>query len=282
MNTKPAIVMQTDFTKGVATCTMDGVIRCIDPTLDTFDSCHDIPVFDTYAASCALNFVVDFWPAGTIFVSVVDPGVGTDRRACCAKLANGCYVITPDNGTLTHVKERIGVEEVRMIDETINRLPSTREVSIFHGRDLFAYCAGRLAAGVITFEGVGPAYPVEEIVMHQRILPTMENGVLRGMIETSERGFGLVDTNIPYQMLEDMGIHHGSKVCCTVRHNDKTVFSEEVTYAKSFGYVPEGAPLVMISETKHVELAKNLRDIATEFDSGSGPSWTMELKKPEA
>ena len=276
---KPAIVMQTDFTKGIATCTMDGVIRCIDPTIQTFDSCHTIPRFDTYAASCALDFVVDFWPAGTIFVSVVDPGVGTSRRACVAKLKNGCYVVTPDNGTLTHVKDRIGIQEVRQIDENINRLPTTREVSIFHGRDLFAYCAGRLAAGIITYEQVGPSYPVEEIVTHQRIQPKVEGGIVSGMIESAERGFGLVDTNIPYQLLESQGIAHGDRLRCTVRREGETVFDETVTYAPSFGFVPKGAPLVMISETKHIELAKNLADVATEYDIGAGPAWTMELRK---
>ncbi len=276
---KPAIVMQTDFTKGVATCTMDGVIASIDPEIRTYDCTHTIAPFDIYGASCSLDFVVDFWPAGTIFVSVVDPGVGTSRRACCAKLSNGCFIITPDNGALTHVKNRVGIVEVRQIDETKNRLETTREVSIFHGRDLFAYCAGKFAAGLIDFEGVGPAYPVEEIVMLDLLQPYQKDGVVTGMITTSERGFGLVNSNIPYQMLEDLGVHHGDKVECAVLFEGKDIFREIVAYAPSFGFVPKGAPLVMISETKHVELAKNLRDIATEYDIGAGPGWTMELKK---
>lgn len=276
---KPAIVMQTDFTKGPATCTMDGVICSLDPAIRTYDACHTIPPFDTYAASASLDFVVDFWPAGTIFVSVVDPGVGTARRACVAKLKNGSYVVTPDNGALSHVKRRIGVEEVRQIDETINRLPTTREVSIFHRRDLFAYCAGKLAAGLITYEEVGPAYPVEEIVMHETVEPAIKDQKLVGMIETSERGFGLVDTNIPYRMLEEIGVRHGDQAFLKVLHKGNVVFEGQVTYAPSFGFVPEGEPLIMISETKHVELAKNLRDISTEFDIKAGPDWTMEIVK---
>ena len=102
-NTKPAIVMQTDFTKDISTCTMEGVCMMVDPTLRTFDSTHNIPSFSTYAASCALAFIVDYWPAGTVFVSVVDPGVGTSRKACVALLKNGSYVVTPDNGSLTHM-----------------------------------------------------------------------------------------------------------------------------------------------------------------------------------
>ena len=276
---KPAIVMQTDFTKGMATCTMDGVICSIDPSLRTYDCCHTIKPYDTYAASISLYYVVDFWPAGTVFVSVVDPGVGTSRRACVAKLKNGCYVVTPDNGTLTHMKRYVGIEAVREIDETKNRLTTTREVSIFHGRDLFAYCAAKLASGIIDFEGVGPAYPVEEIVAHEMIQPKMENGVLSGMIETSARGFGLVNSNIPYQMLEEMGVHHGDKVECTVRRDGTEVYRTAMPYVPSFGHVAVGEPLVMISENKHLQIAKNLGDISTEYDIGTGPAWTLSFTK---
>ena len=276
---KPAIVMQTDFTKGIATCTMDGVIATIDPEIRTYDSTHTIAPFDIYGASCCLDFVVDFWPAGTIFVSVVDPGVGTSRRACVAKLKNGCYVVTPDNGTLTHVANRIGIQEIRQIDEKRNRLETTREVSIFHGRDLFAYCAGKMAAGIISYEGVGPSYPADEAVMLDLLEPAVENDIVSGMVATSERGFGLVNSNIPYKMLESIGVSHGDKVECTILYEGKKIFRDKVTYAPSFGFVKKGEPLVMISETKHIELAKNLRDIATEYDIGAGPGWVMQLKK---
>ncbi len=276
---KPAIVLQSDFTKGMATCTMDGVIWSIDPTLRTFDCCHEITPFDTYAASISLNYVVDFWPAGTVFISVVDPGVGTSRRACVAKLKNGSYVVTPDNGSLTHMKRRVGIEAVREIDETKNRLETTKEVSIFHGRDLFAYCAAKLAAGIIDFEGVGPAYPVEEIVEHEMVQPKVENGELTGMIESSARNFGLVDSNIPYQMFEEIGVHHGDKVECVVRCGSREVYRAEMPYVPSFGYVPQGEPLVMISETKHLQIAKNLGNISVEYDIGTGPDWSISFKK---
>ena len=278
---KPAIVMQSDFTKGVATCTMDGVIACVDPEIRTYDCCHTIPPFDTYAASCALNYIIDFWPKGTIFVSVVDPGVGTDRKACIAKLRNGCYVVTPDNGTLTHVKNRIGIEEVRIIDETKNRLQITREVSIFHGRDLFAYCAAKLASGMIDYAGVGPVYSTDEIVVHKTVLPKVENDILSGMIETSTRGFGLVDTNIPYKMFEQIHVSQGDRVLCKVLHKGKEIFSEVISYVPSFGFVPEGDVLVMVSETKHLQIAENLGDISTRYNIGTGPDWKIQFRKEE-
>jgi len=276
---KPAIVLQSDFTKGIAACTMEGVIMSIDPTIRTFECCHTIKPFDTYMASTSLRYVVDFWPAGTIFVSVVDPGVGTDRRACAAKLRNGCYVVTPDNGTLTHMKRYVGIETVREIDETRNRLETTREVSIFHGRDLFAYCAAKLAAGIIDFEGVGPAYPVDEIVEHVVVEPGTEGGVISGMIESSASNFGLVDSNIPYQMFAEAGIRHGDMVDCVVAQKGREIYHAMMPYAPSFGFVPEGDPLVMISETKHIQIAKNMRNITVEYGIGTGPDWTISFKK---
>ena len=165
---KPAIVMQTDFSKDISTCTMEGVCMKVDPELRTFDSTHNIPNFSTYTASSSLAFVVDYWPEGTVFVSVVDPGVGTSRRGCVAKLKNGSFVVTPDNGSPTHMLRHPGIESVREIDETVNRLPGSEGVNIFHGRDVFAYTAARLASGAIDFEGVGREYPVEEIVAEGR------------------------------------------------------------------------------------------------------------------
>lgn len=114
---KRAVVLQTDFGEGnVSVSTMKGVCRIVDPTLEVFDSTHSVRPFDVLKASDALFYVIPFWPAGTVFVSVVDPGVGTSRKSCVALLENGSYVVTPDNGTLTYMKDRIGIKQVRQID----------------------------------------------------------------------------------------------------------------------------------------------------------------------
>ena len=173
---KPCIVFQTDFgTKWGAVASMKGVCKQVDPALECVDLTHEIEQYNILAASRELVYVLPFWPKGTVFVSVVDPGVGTERRACVALLRDGNYVGTPDNGTLTHALEQIGVAAVRQIDETVNRYPGTEDVAVFHGRDLFAYTAARLAAGVISFEGVGPAYPVEQIVRFDQALVHQTN-----------------------------------------------------------------------------------------------------------
>ena len=164
---KPCIVMQTDFGVGGGGA-MYGVCKTIDPELQIYDLSHVIPKFNVEKASASLRNVMPFWPKGTIFVSVVDPGVGTARKASVAHTCNGYYVVTPDNGSLTYIKQEFGIDAIREIDETVNRLKGTEKTSIFHGRDLFAYCAAKLAAGVIDFAGVGPEYPVDDIVTFEK------------------------------------------------------------------------------------------------------------------
>jgi hypothetical protein len=151
---KPILVYQTDFTyKEDAVCAMYGVVKSVDRELEIIDGTHEIPKFDTWSASYHLDQSMAFWPKGTIFFSVVDPGVGTPRRACVARTSDGYFIVTSDNGSLTHIKNWVGVDAIREIDESTNRLKgkNTEGVSVFHGRDLFSYCAANLASGLITF-----------------------------------------------------------------------------------------------------------------------------------
>lgn len=280
MSQNAAIVLQTDFTKDISVCTMQGVCMMVDPTLRVFDNTHDIKSFDTYQASTSLSYVVDFWPAGTVFVSVVDPGVGTDRRACVAKLKNGCYVVTPDNGTLTHVAKYVGIEAVRIINEEEHRLKSTAQCNIFHGRDLFAYCAAKLAAGIITFEEVGPEYPVEEIVIHEIIPAQCSENRFFGMIDTADYHFGLICSNIPADAFEEAGISYGDLFDVKINKKglETPVFEGKVPFCDSFGSVPEGAPLLMVSETLQIQIAMNLENMSEKYGIQVGPNWTIELK----
>jgi len=276
---KPFIVMQTDFGNGISTGTMKGVILGIDPELRIFDNSHDIRQFDTYEASFALFYTVPFWSPGTVFISVVDPGVGTGRRACAAKLMNGSYVITPDNGSLTHMVKYIGVQAVRVIDESRHRLASTRKVNIFHGRDLFAVCAGKLASGLISFEEVGEEYPISEIILHRQLPVTVDNGRIFGMLETADRHFGLICTNIPVEVFEKQGFTCGDRLETVVTHKGGEVYRGVIAYAKSFGHVPEGEALVMVGETQQMQIGKNLRNMSVEYGLGTGPDWAISFRK---
>ncbi len=277
------IVTQTDFTKGISTCTMDGVCMMVDPQLRVFDSTHNIPSFDTYTASTSLDFVVDYWPAGTVFVSVVDPGVGTSRRGCVAKLKNGSYVVTPDNGTLTHMLLHPGIAQVRQIDEAYNRLPGSEGVNIFHGRDVFAYTAARLAAGVISYEEVGPAYPVEEIVRHPLPCPAAEaDGAITGMAASADTHFGLVCSNIPMDWFAEQGFAYGDVLEVSITGGGREVYRGDVPYVSSFGAVAVGEPLLMNSEVRTIQIAVNQENMTDKYKIGCGPDWRITLRRQAA
>ena len=277
---KRAVVLQTDFGEGnVSVSTMKGVCRIVDPTLEVFDSTHSVRPFDVLKASDALFYVIPFWPAGTVFVSVVDPGVGTSRKSCVALLENGSYVVTPDNGTLTYIKDRLGIKQVRQIDETTNRYPTTRDVHIFHGRDVYAYTAARLAGGVIDYEGVGPEYPVSQIVEAPYVKPRKLPDGVYGMIADSSTHFGLVTTNIPFRWLAECGMEYGDNVKIRIEHAGGCVLEEIVPIAKSFGFVPEGSDLVYNSETSMIEVATNRRNMVVERNLGDGVDWTLRVRK---
>jgi len=274
------IIIQTDFGTGsLSVSAMHGVCAVVDPELKVDDGNNDVAQFNVLDASESLMYLLPYWPQGTVFVSVVDPGVGTSRRSCVAKLKNGQYVVTPDNGTLTYIKERIGIESVRQIDESVNRLKGSEDVHIFHGRDVYAYCGARLAAGVIDFEGVGPEYPVEEVVEAAYIKPSRTEHSVSGMINEAGEHFGLVGTNIPFTWLADSGMEYGDTVSVTVRVKGETVFSRRMQLERTFGDVPVGDPLVFSSEMRTVMLAINRGNAVTEFGIGFGPDWEMTVSK---
>lgn len=279
---KPILVFQTDFTyKEGAVSSMYGVVKSVDRELEIMDGTHELPQYDTWSASYRLFQSLQFWPEGTIYVSVVDPGVGTGRRACVAKTVDGYYIVTPDNGSLTHVKRFIGIEAVREIDEATNRLrgKGTEGVAIFHGRDLFGFTAARLASGIIDFAGVGPEYPVEEIVEHEILKPVSEAGKVRGIFEINDPNFGNLWTNIPLQVFLDAGFAYGDDVHVTIWHEGIIVFQQIVLFHKSFGYAKKGDPMIYNNELMHVAMAVSQGNFAEQYRLGYGPEWTVEFTK---
>ncbi len=278
----PTILMMTDFgPDNSSVCTMKGVCSTICPDLVTVDITHSITPFNTWQASAQLMFVVPYWPKGTIFVSVVDPGVGTKRKACVAKLKDGNYIVTPDNGTLTHVYYEIGIEEIREIDETINRLPSTRDTSIFHGRDLFAYCAAKLAANVISFEEVGPAYPVEEVILHDTFYePLIKENHVEGNIITVFKHFGNIFTNISYKNFKKAGFNEGDYVNVKITYKDEVKFNENVLFHKSFGYAQVNQPIIFSGSMLDICLALNQSSFAEKYGIiSAGKDWKVVFTK---
>lgn len=241
---KPTVVFQSDGGSGSGGV-LAGVVKSIDPEVGVYDFDHSIEPLNIRQAAYQVSTVTPYWPSGTIFVSVVDPGVGTSRRACVAKLKNGNYVITPDNGVLTCVVDEI--QEVRQIDEEKNRRPGSENVYIFHGRDVFAYTAGRLAAGVISFEEIGPSYPVSEVVVLPltNISASVREGYAEGGIYNFDLAYGDSRVNIRNVDFQRIGgFRYGDLVRITITDSDRTIFDQDATYERAFNYVERHKPLI--------------------------------------
>ncbi len=277
---KSLMVMQTDFGFGGG-CAMRGTCLKVDPELEVFDGNHQIPKFNVASAARNLMMMVPYWPSGTVFVSVVDPGVGTSRRASVAKLKNGSYVVSPDNGSLSRLLTLPGIEAIRVIDETRNRLKGTEKTSIFHGRDLFAYCGARLASGIIDFEGVGQEYPVSEIVRLKADSYHQEDGLVSGYFFDWMQSFGNMETNIPIEAGEKAGFKTGDTVIVTVTDSltGKVHFDAPVGFYPSFGWVPEGAPVVYNSSDGVLGVGLNKEDFARTYGVGIGENWLVTIRK---
>lgn len=279
---KPILVFQTDFTyKEGAVCAMYGVVKSVDRELEIIDSTHEIPQYDIWSASYRLYQSMRFWPDGTIFVSVVDPGVGTPRKACVAETADGYYVVSPDNGSLTHLNHFVGITAVREIDQTINRLKgkNTEEVSVFHGRDLFGYCAARLASGIITYEQVGPAYSISKIVTLPILKPKLEQNKVSGILEINDPNFGNLWTNIPLTLFTEAGFVYGDYLNVSIHHTGKEVFSENLLFQRSFGYAQKGEAIIYNNELMLVALAVNQGSFSHHYQLGYGADWQIEFAK---
>lgn len=182
------LILQSDFGYADgAVSAMYGVAECVSDQIRVYDLTHDIPQYDIWEASYRLIQTVTYWPEGSVFVSVVDPGVGSTRRSIVVRTTGGQYVVTPDNGTLTHIKRMIGISEARVIDESINRLPGSGESYTFHGRDIYAYTGARLASGIITFEQVVPQVDVDSVVELPVVPAELHDGIITGTIDVAGR-----------------------------------------------------------------------------------------------
>ena len=271
------VVFQSDFgLKDGAVSAMKGVASGVDSSLKLYDLTHEIPAYSIWDAAYRLFQTIEYWPEGTVFVSVVDPGVGSDRKSVVAKTGNGQYIVTPDNGTLTLVAEKFGIEEVRIIDETINRRPSNGNPYTFHGRDVYAYTGARLASGTISFEGVGDM--VEDIVLLPYQQAAYEDGVLKGNIPALDIQYGNVWTNISFETANLMGISVGETYNITIYEDGKAVFKGDIPYVNTYSDVPEGEPLMYFNSLNCLSLALNMGSFANEHGISYGNSWTIEVR----
>ena len=276
--TKPVgiVVLQTDFgLKDQAVAAMRGVIRNVDRRLIVDDLSHEIPAYDIWEAAYRLNAVIDYWPGDTVFVSVVDPGVGTARKSVVARLTNGQTIVTPDNGTLTLIADHVGISAVREIDETAHRLPGSTGSYTFHGRDVYAYVAALLASGKLKFDDVGPRQSGVVRIEYARAI--VGDGRLVGGIPVLDPQYGNLWTNIPASDLGSLGIGYGDRLTLTISEGDARRAVLTLPYVRTFGDVPVGDPLLYVNSVGMLAVALNQKNFAAGYAITSGPSWRVEF-----
>lgn len=274
----PVLVLQSDF--GLldgAVASMKGVAVGVAPDIHVYDLTHQIEPYNIWQGALRLAQTAEYWPAGTVFVSVVDPGVGTDRKSIVLRTKSGHYFVTPDNGTLTFVAPRLGIDAVREIDEAVNRRKNSERSFTFHGRDVYAYTAARLAAGVITFDQVGRELPAE-VVTIPHDAARYEDGVVYGNIQTDDGNYGNLWTNVDRATFDRLGVARGDRVEIRILSDGKEVLRLTVPYAATFGEVAVGEPLLYLNSLDSVSLAINQANFARKFGIGSGPSWSLQIR----
>jgi S-adenosylmethionine hydrolase len=193
------------------------------------------------------------------------------------KTRAGHYIVTPDNGTLTLIAQSEGIEAMREIDEAVNRRKDSRQSYTFHGRDVYAYTAARLAAGAITYEQVGPALP-DTVVSLPHQPAVLEGNTLKGTIAILDVQYGNLWTNIPAGQFSRLQVKPGGMLQVTVHHKGKQVYQGNMPFANTFGDVPEGQHLAYLNSLMQLSFALNMGNFAAKYHIGSGSDWSVTVK----
>lgn len=271
------VVFQSDFgLKDGAVSAMKGVAMGVAPDLKLYDLTHEIPAYNIWEAAYRLEQTVPYWPAGTVFVSVVDPGVGTNRKSVVVKTKTGHFIVTPDNGTLTLIASSLGIAERREINEAVNRRNGSQKSYTFHGRDVYAFTAARLASGTITYDQVGTLLPNEVVAIpYQKAV--MESNKLKGNITILDIQYGNVWTNIPAEMVQQINLKYGQKLSIRIFHKGVKVWEGQAPYCETFGAVAKGKPLVYLNSLMQLSIALNMGSFADTYHVSSGSEWSINV-----
>ena len=274
------VVFQTDFgTKDGAVSAMKGVASSVNANLKLYDLTQEIPAYNIWEAAYRLDQTVAYWPAGTVFVSVVDPGVGTERKSVVAKTKSGHFIVTPDNGTLTLLAASVGIESMREIDEAVNRRKNSGASYTFHGRDVYAYTAARLASKTITFESVGQLLkPTPILLSYQKA--SLNNNTLKGNIDILDVQYGNLWTNIGQDLWKNfVAIPHAKNIIVVkVLHQQKLVYQGAMPFENTFGGVAVGKPLAYLNSLMNLSFALNQGSFSEKYHVYAGSDWTVAVQ----
>jgi S-adenosylmethionine hydrolase len=273
------LVLMTDFgTKDGAVAAMKGVALKLAPELIIHDLTHEIPTYNIWEGAYRLQQTAPYWAEGTVFVCVVDPGVGTARKSIVLKTKANHYYVGPDNGLFTLVAESEGVAEVREISSS-NRLPNSQGSYTFHGRDVFAYSGAKLASGKITFNEVGGVIANNQLIRLDYPKPKYENNTVSGGIPILDIQYGNVWTNIDAKTFQNLQAKEGDTLAVRIFDKDRLVFEGIMPYVHTFGDVKEGESLLYMNSLMNLSVGVNMDSFANKFGISSGNDWRIEVSK---
>jgi S-adenosylmethionine hydrolase len=253
----PTIVFMSDFgTANDAVAICKAVMLGIAPSAHIMDITHQVTPYSIEEGARFLEAVSPYYPAGTVFVAVIDPGVGTSRKAVIVKSKKGQYFVLPDNGLITPVIDRDGLASAREITNPgwIIQAPVS---STFHGRDIFSPAGAHLAAGW-DFNLVGPEVP-QLVRLTPKTSTASDNGVAGDIIALDDP-FGSLITDIPAEEFKKLGYNPGDKLRVDI--NKKSLI---LPYVKTFMDVPVGDPLLYIDSRGRVGIAINQGNYSKRF-----------------
>ena len=253
----PTVVFMTDFgvnDDSVALC--KGVMYGIVPNLRIVDLTHQVNAFSIADGARFLFGAAPYFASGTVFVAVVDPGVGSSRKAVVVKSKRGQFYVLPDNGLITMVADRDGVEAIRAITDP-EWMIGDKVSSTFHGRDIFSPVGARIARGD-DWTQVGPA--ISEVVRLNLKTATLDATGLTGEVIALDGPFGNLITNISADGFLKLGYRHGDRLKVTIAGREV-----EMLFVKTFSDVPLRQPLLYIDSRGRVSFALNQASFAAAY-----------------
>lgn len=254
---KPVIVFMTDFgTANDAVAICKAVITGIAPDARIMDITHQVTPYQIEEASRFLYGVTPYYPSGTVFLAVIDPGVGTSRKAVIVKSKKGQFFVVPDNGLVSAVIERDGLEGAREISNQ-NWMIQAAVSSTFHGRDIFSPAAAHLAEGW-DYTIAGPE--VAQLVRLSQKTAKVDDRGVTGDIVGLDDPFGSLVTDITREDFESLGYVLDDKI--TVRINNRPV---TLPFVKTFMNVPVGESLLYIDSRGRLGIAVNQGNYSKKF-----------------
>ena len=268
----PTIVFMTDFgvvDDSVAICR--GVMYSIAPEVRIVDLTHQVTPFSIFDGARFLYGATPYYPAGAVFVVVVDPTVGSTRKAIVARSKRGQYFVLPDNGLLTLVEQRDGIEAVHEITNP-EWMIGGKLSSTFHGRDIFSPVGAHLARGD-DWTKVGPEMPVKDLVRLDWKLPRIDERGLNATVIATDGPFGNLITNVNADDFLQLGYQRGQDVPVMLGGKEM-----KIRFVKTFSDVPLNQPLLYIDSRGRLGLAVNQNSFAATY--GIKPPVALFVPRP--